>query len=153
MIMEIRKLGDPILKIKAKKVEKIDEKVKNLARDMIETMKFSNGVGLAAPQVGESLRIIVVDYEEDPIVFINPEILEMDGEVLDYEGCLSVPGVEVPIKRAERIVFKAQDLDGRTKKYKAKGLLARVIQHEIDHLEGILILDRAVEEPIPTEEK
>ncbi|MGB9787254.1 MAG: peptide deformylase [Dictyoglomus turgidum] len=153
MIMEIRKIGDPILKIKAKKVEKIDEKVKNLVRDMIETMKFSNGVGLAAPQVGESLRIIVVDYEENPIAFINPEILEMDGEVLDYEGCLSVPGVEVPIKRAERIIFKAQDLQGRTKRYKAKGLLARVIQHEVDHLEGILILDRAVGEPTPAEEK
>ncbi|MGC8812860.1 peptide deformylase [Dictyoglomus sp.] len=153
MIMEIRKIGDPILKIKAKKVEKIDEKVKNLVRDMIETMKFSNGVGLAAPQVGESLRIIVVDYEENPIAFINPEILEMDGEVLDYEGCLSVPGVEVPIKRAERIIFKAQDLQGRTKRYKAKGLLARVIQHEVDHLEGILILDRAVGEPTPPEEK
>ncbi|WP_420536151.1 peptide deformylase [Dictyoglomus turgidum] len=153
MIMEIRKIGDPILKIKAKKVEKIDEKVKNLVRDMIETMKFSNGVGLAAPQVGESLRIIVVDYEENPIAFINPEILEMDGEVLDYEGCLSVPGVEVPIKRAERIIFKAQDLQGRTKRYKAKGLLARVIQHEVDHLEGILILDRAVGEPTLAEEK
>lgn len=153
MIMEIRKIGDPILKIKAKKVEKIDEKIKNLVRDMIETMKFSNGVGLAAPQVGESLRIIVVDYEENPIAFINPEILEMDGEVLDYEGCLSVPGVEVPIKRAERIIFKAQDLEGRIKRYKAKGLLARVIQHEVDHLEGILILDRAVEEPTPAEEK
>ncbi|ACK42714.1 MAG: peptide deformylase [Dictyoglomus sp.] len=153
MIMEIRKIGDPILKIKAKKVEKIDEKVKNLVRDMIETMKFSNGVGLAAPQVGESLRIIVVDYEENPIAFINPEILEMDGEVLDYEGCLSVPGVEVPIKRAERIIFKAQDLQGRTKRYKAKGLLARVIQHEVDHLEGILILDRAVEESTLAEEK
>ena len=153
MIMEIRKIGDPILKIKAKKVEKIDEKVKNLVRDMIETMKFSNGVGLAAPQVGESLRIIVVDYEENPIAFINPEILEMDGEVLDYEGCLSVPGVEVPIKRAERIIFKAQDLQGRTKRYKAKGLLARVIQHEVDHLEGILILDRAVGKPTPAEEK
>nr|WP_242603691.1 MULTISPECIES: peptide deformylase [Dictyoglomus] len=151
--MEIRKIGDPILKIKAKKVEKIDEKVKNLVRDMIETMKFSNGVGLAAPQVGESLRIIVVDYEENPIAFINPEILEMDGEVLDYEGCLSVPGVEVPIKRAERIIFKAQDLQGRTKRYKAKGLLARVIQHEVDHLEGILILDRAVEESTLAEEK
>nr|WP_273333398.1 peptide deformylase [Dictyoglomus turgidum] len=151
--MEIRKIGDPILKIKAKKVEKIDEKVKNLVRDMIETMKFSNGVGLAAPQVGESLRIIVVDYEENPIAFINPEILEMDGEVLDYEGCLSVPGVEVPIKRAERIIFKAQDLQGRTKRYKAKGLLARVIQHEVDHLEGILILDRAVGEPTLAEEK
>ncbi|MGB9767362.1 MAG: peptide deformylase [Dictyoglomus turgidum] len=153
MIMEIRKIGDPILKIKAKKVEKIDEKVKNLVRDMIETMKFSNGVGLAAPQVGESLRIIVVDYEENPIAFINPEILEMDGEVLDYEGCLSVPGVEVPIKRAERIIFKAQDLQGRTKRYKAKGLLARVIQHEVDHLEGILILDRAVGESTLAEEK
>ncbi|ACI19172.1 peptide deformylase [Dictyoglomus thermophilum] len=153
MIREIRKVGDPILKTKAKKVEKIDEKVKELARDMIETMKFCNGVGLAAPQVGESLRIIVVDYEDNPIVLINPEIIEMSGEELDYEGCLSVPGVEVPVKRAERIVFKAQDLDGRTKKYRAKGLLARVVQHEVDHLDGMLILDRAVEETLKTEEK
>ncbi len=151
MILEIRKIGDPILKVRAKKVEKIDEKVKKLINDMIETMKFSNGVGLAAPQVGESLRIIVVDYEEKPMAFINPEILEREGESIEYEGCLSVPGIEVPVKRAQSIVFKAQDINGRVKKYRAKGLFSRVIQHEIDHLDGVLIVDKAVEEPLQVE--
>lgn len=148
MILEIRKIGDPILKMKAKRVEKIDDNLKKLINDMIETMKFSNGVGLAAPQVGVNLRIIVVDYEEKPIAFINPEVLEEEGENVDYEGCLSVPGIEVPVKRAERLVLKAQDINGKTKKYKAKGLLARIIQHEIDHLDGILIIDKTIEAPL-----
>lgn len=151
MILEIRKIGDPILKLKAKKVEKIDDSIKKLINDMIETMKFSNGVGLAAPQVGISLRIIVVDYEEKPIAFINPEILEEEGENIDYEGCLSVPGIEVPVKRAEKIVFKAQDINGKVKRYKANGLLARIIQHEIDHLEGILIIDKNIEVSLQVE--
>jgi peptide deformylase len=144
MILEIRKIGDPVLKQKAQKVDKVDSKIKRLVEDMIETMKFANGVGLAAPQVGEPLRVIVVDYENKPIAFINPEILEAEGETIDLEGCLSVPGIELKIKRYERIVFKAQDLNGKVKKYRAKGLLARVIQHEIDHLDGVLIVDRGI---------
>uniref|UniRef100_A0A7C3RK60 Peptide deformylase n=1 Tax=Dictyoglomus thermophilum TaxID=14 RepID=A0A7C3RK60_DICTH len=148
MILEIRKIGDPVLKQKAHKVESIDTKIKRLVEDMIETMKFANGVGLAAPQVGESLRIIVVDYENKPIAFINPEILEAEGEVIDLEGCLSIPGIELKIKRYERIVFKAQDLSGKVKKYRAKGLLARIIQHEIDHLDGFLIVDRGIAEEV-----
>jgi peptide deformylase len=148
MILEIRKIGDPVLKQKAQKVDKVDSKIKRLVEDMIETMKFANGVGLAAPQVGEPLRIIVVDYENKPIAFINPEILEAEGETIDLEGCLSVPGIELKIKRYERIVFKAQDLNGKVKKYRAKGLLARVIQHEIDHLDGVLIVDRGITEEV-----
>jgi peptide deformylase len=148
MILEIRKIGDPVLKQKAQKVDKVDSKIKRLVEDMIETMKFANGVGLAAPQVGEPLRVIVVDYENKPIAFINPEILEAEGETIDLEGCLSVPGIELKIKRYERIVFKAQDLNGKVKKYRAKGLLARVIQHEIDHLDGVLIVDRGITEEV-----
>jgi peptide deformylase len=148
MILEIRKIGDPVLKQKAQKVDKVDSKIKRLVEDMIETMKFANGVGLAAPQVGEPLRVIVVDYENKPIAFINPEILEAEGETIDLEGCLSVPGMELKIKRYERIVFKAQDLNGKVKKYRAKGLLARVIQHEIDHLDGVLIVDRGITEEV-----
>jgi len=148
MILEIRKIGDPVLKQKAQKVDKVDSKIKRLVEDMIETMKFANGVGLAAPQVGEPLRVIVVDYENKPIAFINPEILEAEGETIDLEGCLSVPGIELKIKRYERIVFKAQDLNGKVKKYGAKGLLARVIQHEIDHLDGVLIVDRGITEEV-----
>lgn len=151
MILEIRKIGDPVLKLKAKKVEKIDDNVKKLINDMIETMKFSNGVGLAAPQVGVSLRIVVVDYDEKPMAFINPEIIEEEGENVDYEGCLSVPGIEVPVKRAEKVVFKAQDINGRVKKYRASGLFARIIQHEIDHLDGILIIDKSIEAPLKVE--
>jgi len=148
MILEIRKIGDPVLKQKAQKVDKVDSKIKRLVEDMIETMKFANGVGLAAPQVGEPLRVIVVDYENKPIAFINPEILEAEGETIDLEGCLSVPGIELKIKRYEIIVFKAQDLNGKVKKYRAKGLLARVIQHEIDHLDGVLIVDRGITEEV-----
>ncbi|HOJ92202.1 MAG TPA: peptide deformylase [Dictyoglomaceae bacterium] len=148
MILEIRKIGDPILKKKAKNVEKIDEKIKKLIEDMFETMKFADGVGLAAPQVGESLRVIVIDFEENSLVLINPKIIEQEEENMDLEGCLSIPGIEVPVKRAEKIVFEAQDINGKLRKYKAKGLFARIIQHEMDHLDGVLIIDRILEENV-----
>jgi len=148
MILEIRKIGDPILKKKAKSVEKIDAKIKKLVEDMFETLKFADGAGLAAPQVGESLRVIVIDFEENSMVLINPEIIEQERENIDVEGCLSIPGIEVPVKRAEEIVFKAQDINGKLRKYKAKGVFARIIQHEIDHLDGVLIIDRILKEDV-----
>lgn len=146
MILKILTMEDPILRKKAKRIEKIDEEVKKLAEDMIETMKSANGVGLAAPQVGKSIRLIVVNYDEKDFVFINPEIIEEEGESIDIEGCLSIPGVEVPVKRAEKITLSFQNLKGRTQKIKAEGLLARILQHEIDHLNGVLIVDKIEED-------
>ncbi|MGB9856961.1 MAG: peptide deformylase [Dictyoglomaceae bacterium] len=145
MILKILFIGDPVLRKKAKRVEKINDEIKKLAEDMMETMKSADGVGLAAPQVGRSIRMIVVSYEEKDMVLINPEIIEKEGESIDIEGCLSVPGVEVPVKRAEKITLKFQNLKGKTQIIKAEGMWARIFQHEIDHLDGILIVDKIEE--------
>lgn len=145
MVLKILLIGDPVLRKKAKRVEKIDDEIKKLAEDMMETMKSADGVGLAAPQVGRSIRMIVVSYEGKDMVLINPEIIEKEGESIDIEGCLSVPGVEVPVKRAEKITLKFQNLKGKTQIIKAEGMWARIFQHEIDHLDGILIVDKIEE--------
>lgn len=145
MILKILTMENPILRKKAKRIAKIDENIKKLAEDMMETLKSADGVGLAAPQVGRSLRMIVVSYEEKDMVLINPEIIEKEGESVDIEGCLSVPGVEIPVKRAEKITLTFQNLRGRTQKIKAEGMWARIFQHEIDHLDGVLIVDKIEE--------
>ncbi|MCX7846110.1 MAG: peptide deformylase [Dictyoglomaceae bacterium] len=149
MVLKILTIENPILRKRAKKIEKIDEDIKKLAENMLETMKFSNGVGLAAPQVGKNIRLVVVSYDEEDYIFINPEIIEKEGENVDIEGCLSIPSVEVPVKRAEKILLRYQNLKGRTLNMEFDGLLARIIQHEIDHLDGILIVDK-IEENIKT---
>lgn len=139
-----------VLRQKAKKITRFDGSTRKLAQDMLETMYASNGVGLAAPQVGVSKRMMVIDVSgEDeakkPIVFINPEILEADGEMVGQEGCLSFPGVFFEVKRASRIVVKFQNLSGKELKLScAENLLCRAIQHEMDHLEGQLFIDKAV---------
>ncbi|MEK6682859.1 MAG: peptide deformylase [Nitrospirota bacterium] len=147
MVLEIRKYPDPILSKKAERVEKIDQDIQKLIGDMIETLYAAPGVGLAAPQVGRSIRLIVFDpsvrNEEGKLtVLINPEIIEKDGEAIMKEGCLSVPGLEAEIKRAENVKVTGLDKNGNAVTIDAKGFLARVIQHEIDHLDGILLLDR-----------
>jgi peptide deformylase len=142
-VFSIRTFPDPVLKQKAKRVRTIDGSVRKLIRDMIETMHAEPGrVGLAAPQIGVPLRVIVIGLpEEEDIAIINPEIVRRRGERLINEGCLSVPGYFAQIKRAESVTVKGRDQDGKEIRIKADGLLAQVLEHEIDHLNGTLYLD------------
>jgi len=141
--LPIRTLPDPVLKQKAKRVRTIDGSIKKLIRDMIETMHSEPGrVGLAAPQIGVPLRVIVIGIpEEEDIAIINPEIVRSRGERSIDEGCLSVPGYFGQIKRAESVTVKGRDQDGKEIRIKAEGLLAQVLEHEIDHLNGVLYLE------------
>jgi len=142
-VRAIRFLPDPVLRQKAKKVAKIDKSVHELIEDMIETMRAAAGVGLAAPQVGVPLRIAVIEIPGDEvIVLINPEIVEKQGECLLQEGCLSVPGYQGEIKRSVQVKVKARDRQGRRVRLKGEQLLAQALEHEIDHLNGILYVDR-----------
>lgn len=147
--MTLRKIlifPDPVLRKIAEPVDRIDESLKTLIGDMIETMHAAPGVGLAAPQVGVSQRVIVADPSagENPdlaLELMNPEIISSKGSVQHEEGCLSLPEVEVKVQRAEQIVVKAQRLDGRMQTIEAEGYLSYILQHEIDHLNGVLIID------------
>ena len=143
--LQIRKIGDPVLRTKAKKIYEITEKINDLIDNMFETMYAEDGIGLAAPQVGILKRIAVVDIQEDnKIVLINPEIIEEEGKAVMEEGCLSIPGETGDVIRAEKIKVRTLDRDGNEIEFKAEGLKARAIQHEIDHLNGILFIDKVV---------
>ncbi|NLD47351.1 MAG: peptide deformylase [Clostridiaceae bacterium] len=137
-------IDDEILRKKSKLVEKVDDKLLTLLDDMVETMHSSNGVGLAAPQVGILKRVIVVDVGEGIIKLINPEIVALEGEQLDSEGCLSIPGIAGEVKRPEKVRVKALDETGNNIVLEGEGLLARAFCHEIDHLDGILFIDKIV---------
>ncbi|HET8912348.1 MAG TPA: peptide deformylase [Ktedonobacteraceae bacterium] len=142
-IQKIITSENPILRQKAKKVHRFDSSIPRLISDMFETMHISNGVGLAAPQIAISLRIFVAEYEERKVAMINPEIVKAEGEQIGPEGCLSIPGyIGDNIRRAEKIVVKGLDQKGKPMKVEAEGWFARIMQHEIDHLDGILFLDR-----------
>lgn len=142
-VLEIKKYPNPILRRKATDVKEITPEIQKLAEDTTETMQQNQGVGLAASQVGESKRIIAVQTEEGPRVFINPKITKKSKEKDDAEeGCLSLPGVWLKINRAKWIELEALDINGKKLNIKADGLFSRVIQHEIDHLDGILITGR-----------
>ncbi len=162
MKLPILQYGDPVLRAKGKRIEKIDERIRQLTQDMIETMRAANGVGLAAQQVGEALQLTVLDVSqvEDrpstmklngkgidpktamPLVLINPEI-KLAGETeLATEACLSFPEITGGIERAKLVIVRAQTLDGSEIEIEASGLLGRAIQHEVDHLNGILFIDR-----------
>ena len=145
-IRNIREDGDEILRKKSRKVEVIDEKIKTLVDDMLETMYKYNGVGLAAPQVGILKRVVVIDLYDNngPIVLINPEIVKEKGEQEVEEGCLSFPNQFAKIVRPAEVTVKYQDIDGNEIKLKAKELLAQAISHEVDHLEGILFVDKII---------
>jgi peptide deformylase len=146
-VRAIRILPDPVLRQKAKKVSKIDESVQQLIDDMIETMRSASGVGLAATQIGVPLKIAVIELPaEEVIVLVNPEIIKKEGEHTIGEACLSVPGYQGEIKRSVRVKVKARDKQGRNIRIKGEELLAQALEHEIDHLNGILYIDR-VEEP------
>ncbi|MHB0868135.1 MAG: peptide deformylase [Chloroflexota bacterium] len=135
-------LGDPVLRQKAKRVTRFGQSIQQLIDDMIETLRAAPGVGLAAPQVGVLLRVVVIDIEDEITVLCNPEITEMEGEYEPEEGCLSIPGYVANVKRALKVTVKARNRRGKEIKIKADELLAHVIQHEADHLDGILFIDR-----------
>lgn len=150
-VLKIRYEGDPVLRQKATKLPKVDGSVQKLAEDMWETMLAADGVGLAAPQVGLARRLIVVHVppgygdDDDPeyeFRLVNPEIVKAFGEKSGIEGCLSIPGWIGEVPRSEAVTVKALDMDGRQIRIKASGRLAVVLQHEIDHLDGILYTDR-----------
>jgi len=145
-VLEIRLYGDNVLRECAPPIEKVTDAERQLAQDMLETMYAYRGVGLAAPQVGFSKRIIVIDIEPDddshkPTILINPIILSQDGEVVLEEGCLSFPGIREEVKRPAEVVVEGLDETGRIVKIEEEGLMARALQHEIEHLDGILFID------------
>lgn len=144
--LPIYTVGEPVLEQRAEEVPKITKKVTKLIDDMLETMYEANGAGLAAPQVGVSKRIIVLDVGEGPIVLVNPTIKEASGEEIDVEGCLSIPERWVYVKRATEVEVTGLNEKGRPVKIQAEGFFARALQHEIDHLEGVLMLDRMLGE-------
>ena len=148
-LLDVRTYPDEVLRQKAEPVESLDDSMRRLADDMVETMYAAPGVGLAAPQVGVSKRLIVVDVsmkeggESRLVVLFNPEIIEADGSIEYEEGCLSLPGFNIVVSRAGRVVVRGLDREGREVDIEAEDLQAVVLQHEIDHLDGILLLDKA----------
>ena len=141
-VLQLRVYPDPVLRQKAKRVKKIDRSILKLIDDMVETMYATGGVGLAAPQVGVSLRVAVIEIPGDEtIVLVNPEIVKRSGEVDVTEGCLSAPGYRGDIKRPEKVTVKALDRNGKGFRIKGEGLLAEALEHEIDHLNGVLYID------------
>jgi len=142
-ILEIKEYDEPVLREKALPVKEITTEILNLIRDMAETMYTDSGVGLAAPQVGISKRIIIIDEDEEGlIVLVNPEIIKSEGEVIDEEGCLSIPDIYSDVKRSSKVTVKALNENGDQIEITKEGLIARALQHEIDHLNGILFIDR-----------
>lgn len=146
MIREIRLYPDPVLREVSKPIKNIDQEARILIQDMIETLRTCEGVGLAAPQVGVLLRVIVIGVDEEPIAIINPEVSKPAGEDLLEEGCLSIPGVQVLVKRPAEVLVEGLSPDGKPEKIQARNLFGRVIQHEVDHLNGILIIDQLSKE-------
>ena len=162
MRLRILQYGSPVLRAKGRPVEKIDAEIRELAANMIETMRAANGVGLAAQQIGEALQLTVVDVSQiedrpstlklngqevdpkasSPLVLVNPEITLGQETSLGLEGCLSFPEITGDIERANKVRGRAQTLEGETIEFEATGLLARALQHEVDHLNGILFIDR-----------
>lgn len=145
-LRELRYLGDPVLRQSAAPVEAVTEEVRRLIEDMFDTMYAEEGVGLAAPQVGVSQRIIVVDSrqaDEPPFALVNPEILDASDDLeRDEEGCLSIPGLKEVVERPGAVRVQGIDRDGQPLVLEAEGLLARILQHEIDHINGVLFIDR-----------
>ena len=143
-VLSIRKYGDPVLRRRAQAVREVTPELRRLAEDMSDTMYDEAGIGLAAPQVGESIRMMVVGDERgrNPRALLNPVITEQGGSVTAEEGCLSIPGLFADVTRAEWVHVEAQDLDGTPVSIRVRGFHARVFQHEMDHLDGVLFIDR-----------
>lgn len=143
-VLKVRTYGDPVLRKRAKPVEEVTPQIRAVIADMVETMYDEVGIGLAAPQVGVSLRLMVVGHDDSrqAKALINPVITEQGGSITAEEGCLSLPGIFAPVTRAEWVKLEAQDPDGTPVAITARGLRARVFQHEMDHLDGVLFIDR-----------
>lgn len=142
--LNILTLPDTRLKTKASPVVEFDDTLKKLAADMLETMYAAPGIGLAATQVDQHIQLVVIDVSEEnnqALVLVNPEIVEQNGVQVHEEGCLSVPGIYAKVKRADQVMVKYQDLEGQSQELHAEGLLAVCVQHELDHLQGIVFLD------------
>jgi peptide deformylase len=142
----VRKYGDPVLRESCIPVTVFDEELKKFAENMFSIMRSANGIGLAAPQVGDTRRMFVIDlskqeFDSEPMIFINPEIEHTKGEIVAEEGCLSFPGLYLEVKRPSEVTVKFQDLDGEYHRVEATGLAARAILHENDHLNGVLFID------------
>ncbi len=150
MVRKILKYPDPVLRKKSEPVDSVDEEVKALLTDLVDTMRSVGGVGLAAPQIGVNRRVIVIEIPEDEtedgkprlIKLVNPEVVDTRGTVKFEEGCLSIPGIRTYVKRNEEVVVKGLDEEGKETRIEATGLLAIALQHEIDHLDGVLFIDR-----------
>ena len=141
-ILDIRVLGDPILREETKEVGQITDEIRQLVKDMFDTMYLAKGIGLAAPQVGRSERLAVIDVNEKPFVIINPEVIETPGKPAKAEeGCLSIPDVYGDVERPSRVRVRALDIEGKPFEIEATELLGRCLQHEIDHLHGKLFID------------
>ncbi len=145
--LEIVVYPDPVLKRRSSPLKSINGEVAGFSKAMLDAMYHYKGIGLAAPQVGKNLRMLVFDLgapegEPRPYCLINPEIVEKDGSAVDEEGCLSLPGLRANVRRSERILLRAWTLDEREIEWEAHGLLARMLQHEIDHLDGFVFIDR-----------
>lgn len=140
-LLNIRTEGDPVLRRKAKEISKMTKRLRQLARDMLDTMYQAKGVGLAAPQIGVSERLVVIDVGDGPLILVNPKVVFKADEDRDVEGCLSIPGRSEYITRAARVKVTALNPDGKPVVIDGEGLLARALQHEIDHLDGILFID------------
>ena len=138
----VRTYGDPVLRQVAKPVDDVDGALVKLVNDMVETMYEAVGVGLAAPQVGVQRRLFVYDLDDGPEVIINPEIVESSGELYHDEGCLSIPGLRIGIYRPETVLLKGYDLDGNELSIEADEFMGRMFQHEVDHLDGVLMVER-----------
>ena len=144
-ILPVVKFPDPVLNTKAREVSKITDAERRLVRDMIDTMYAENGVGLAANQVGILKQIFVASADQvrgQELVFFNPALVKKEGSIKEFEGCLSVPEFYEPVKRFKKVWMRAMTLDGKSVEVKGEGLLSRIFQHEIDHLNGILFVDR-----------
>ncbi|PUU88630.1 MULTISPECIES: peptide deformylase [Halanaerobium] len=144
-LLKVREIGDPVLRSKAKEIDGVNKKTLTLIDNMFDTMYEEDGVGLAAPQVGILKRIAVVDIREgNKITLINPEIIEEEGKAIMEEGCLSIPGETGDVIRAEKIKVRTLNKEGKEIEFEAEGFEARAIQHEIDHLDGVLFVDKIV---------
>ena len=141
-VLEICCLPDPVLRRKARRVPSIDGSIQQLIDNMIDTMQHTHGVGLAAPQIGVSLQVVVLQMpDEEPFAIVNPEIVKRSGEQQVMEGCLSVPGYVGEFKRSAAVTVKGLDRNGKAMRVKATGLLAEALEHEIDHLKGVVYID------------
>jgi len=144
-VRQVRYLGDPVLRELCREVETIDDGVRALVDDLLETMYAEDGIGLAAPQIGVPLRVFVYDVRDDEIepgVLVNPRIVEATGKQKEVEGCLSIPGLDEVVERSGHVVVEGLDRDGEPVRIEATGLLSRCLQHENDHLDGVLFIDR-----------